>query len=115
MLKEQQSFSASGNILDVTANEKEKTVIVCVDNVREAGSTQEWRTSPATTLVEAYRAKPEGESLTWEPVTDSTISNINSSGTTDLEAIADAKKRKEANDSLYGLGNLRKKHMGEDD
>ncbi|KAK1145904.1 tRNA (guanine-N(7)-)-methyltransferase non-catalytic subunit trm82 [Aspergillus melleus] len=115
MLKEQQSFSASGNILDVTTNEKEKTVIVCVDNVREAGSTQEWRASPATTLVEAYRAKPEGESLTWEPVTNSTISNINSSGTTDLEAIADAKKRKEANDSLYGLGNLRKKHMGEDD
>lgn len=114
-LKEQQSVSASGNVLDMTSNEKEGTIIVSVDNVRETGSTQEWRASPAATLVEAYCVKPEGESVAWEPATDSAISNINSTGTSDFEAIADGKKRREVNDSLYGLGNLRKKYMGEDD
>ncbi|PLB45080.1 tRNA methyltransferase [Aspergillus steynii IBT 23096] len=113
-LKTQQSVRASGNILDVTSNGKE-TILVSVDNVREAGSTQEWRASSSETLVEAYHAKPEADSLVWEPATGSTTTQINSNGTSELEIITDAKKRKEMNDSLYGLGNLRKKNMGEDD
>lgn len=114
-LREQQSVDSSGNVLDVTSNEKEDTIVVSVDNVREAGSTQEWRASPAETLVEAYHARREADGLVWEPATGSAITEINSTGTSELEPITDVKKRKEVNDSLYGLGNLRKKNMGEDE
>ncbi|KAA8643506.1 hypothetical protein EYZ11_006602 [Aspergillus tanneri] len=114
-LKVQKPVSTSGNVLDVTSNAQESTIFVSVDNVREAGSTQEWRSSPTTTLIEAYRATPETDDLVWESVAESTVGTINASGTSEIPASIDAKQRKEMNDSLYGLGNMRKRYMGEDD
>ncbi|KAE8396688.1 guanine-N(7)--methyltransferase non-catalytic subunit trm82 [Aspergillus alliaceus] len=115
-LKAQNPIEMSGNVLDVTSIEKDSTIVVSVDSIREEGSTHEWRsnaTSPSN-LIETYRVKPGTENLEWEPVTDSLATNINSSGTSDVPADTDPKRRKELNDAFYSLGNLRKK-LGEDD
>ncbi|KAI9931622.1 WD repeat-containing protein 4 [Aspergillus wentii] len=115
-LKPQGSIQVSGNALDVTGVERNGTIMVSVDGVREAGSTQNWRASPASSqaLIESYRAKLSSEGLEWEPTNDPATSRINSEGTSELTAAAEDKKRNELNESLYALGNLRKKAGAED-
>lgn len=97
--------------------EKNGVVLVSVDGVREAGSTQAWRTNPASAqaLVEAFRAKPGAEGLQWEAVTEGMASSINSEGTSSVSTTLGEKQQKEMDESLYGLGNLRKRVPGEDD
>ncbi|KAE8147625.1 WD40-repeat-containing domain protein [Aspergillus avenaceus] len=112
-LKAQEPIETTGNVLDVTSTGKDNKIFVTVDSIREKNSTQEWRASPST-LIESFRVKSEVEALDWEAVTESPVTNINSSGTSDIVADADAKQRKDLNLSVYGLGNLRKK-LGEDD
>lgn len=106
----------SGNVLDVAIMEKDSTIIVSVDCIHEKGSTHEWRASPTSpsNLIESFRVKPGTENLEWEPVTESLVTNINMCGSSGILADANTKQRKEFDDSLYSLGNLRKKH-GEDD
>lgn len=81
-----------------------------MDCAREPGSTQEWRASPAAppTLLESFRVKAGSEAVEWEPVHEGTTT-INSEGTSDIPAAADGKQRKELNESLYSMANLRKK------
>lgn len=60
--------------------------------------------------------KPASEGpLDWERTSEAITAQINSEGTSDISADLDEKQKKELNDSLYSLGNLRKKNMGEDD
>ncbi|GMF68864.1 unnamed protein product [Aspergillus oryzae] len=115
-LKPQDPIEMSGNVLDVAIMEKDSTIVVSVDCIREKGSTHEWRASPTSpsNLIESFRVKPGTENLEWEPVTESLVTNINMGGSSGIPADADTKQRKELNDVLYSLGNLRKKH-GEDD
>lgn len=96
--------------------ETDGLILVSVDGVREAGSTQAWRTNPglAHTLVEAFRVKPGSDGLQWEPVTEGMASSINSQGTSSIETTGE-KQQKEMNEALYGLGNLRKQPFGGDD
>ncbi|EAW23262.1 putative tRNA methyltransferase [Aspergillus fischeri NRRL 181] len=116
-LKAQNSIQASGNVLDLTVPDEKSSIVVSVDAVREAGSTQEWRTpSSPSTLVEAFRLKPASEGLLdWEPTSAAITAQINSEGTSEISADLNEKQKKELNDSLYSLGNLRKKNFGEDD
>lgn len=109
-LKAQNPIHLSGNALDVTSLGTNGELVVSVDCVREAGSTQEWRTNPASlqTLLESFRAKAGPEVLEWEPVHESTAI-INSDGTSNITLPVDEKQRKELNESLYSMGNLRKK------
>lgn len=97
----------------MTSLEKDGIVIVSVDGVREAGSTDTWRTSPSgQALVEAFRVK-SGKNLQWESATDDTLaSTVNSQGTSDIPADIQQRQRNEMKDALYGLGNLRKKNTG---
>ncbi len=111
-------MKASGNILDVQVSEDTNAVVVSVDCIREPGSTQEWRPSPVSpiSLVEAFRMKQgSGSRLDWESISDAVINTINGAGTSPLSLSADGdRKQKSAlNNSLYTLGNLRKK-LGED-
>jgi tRNA (guanine-N(7)-)-methyltransferase subunit TRM82 len=115
-LKAQNSIQAAGNVLDLTVPAESSSIVVSVDAVREPGSTQEWRTtapSPST-LVEAFRLKPASEGLDWEPTSDAITAQINSEGTSEISADLEEKQKKELNDSLYSLGNLRKKNFEDD-
>lgn len=91
--------------------------MVSVDCVREAGSTHAWRANPTSSqsLLEAFRVKSGAQGLQWEPAAEEMTAAMNSEGTSDLPAGLQAKQQKEMNESLYGLGNLRKKATGEDD
>lgn len=96
--------------------ETEGTVLISVDCVREAGSTQTWRANPTSqTLLEAFRVKSAADGLQWEPATEEMTAAANSEGTSHIPADIQEKQRKEMNESLYGLENLRKKNTGEDD
>ena len=44
-LKEQGSIAVSGNVIDVTPIEKSSTIVIAVDDVHNAGSIQEWRST----------------------------------------------------------------------
>lgn len=110
-MKPQGFIQLSGNVLDVTSNEAKGAIFVSVDCVREVGSMQSWRTSSTSnqTVVESFIARLGQETLEWEPVKDSVTTNINSEGTSEIPASVDGKQQKELNESLYSLGNLRKK------
>lgn len=112
-LKAHNPIQLSGNVLDLTRNNE--TIVVSVDGVRKAGSTQEWRESPTSpqTLVEAFRVKAGSESLDWEPIHELTRA-INTQGTSDITTEAEGKQRKELNESTYSMANLRKR-QGEED
>lgn len=93
-------------------------MLVSIDCIREAGSTQEWRSSPVlpASLLEAFRLKQgSGSKLEWESISDAVINAINDAGTSSvsLSADGDQKQKTALNDSLYTLANLRKK-FGED-
>lgn len=115
-MKTQASIQLSGNVLDLTPVEKDNTILVSVDSIRQPDSTQEWRTSPSSpsTLIEAFHIKSGTDSLEWEPTAASVTDKINSTGTEEVPATTEEKQRKELNDSLYGLGHLRKR-KGEDE
>jgi tRNA (guanine-N(7)-)-methyltransferase subunit TRM82 len=115
-MKAQKPIELSGNVLDVASIEKDNMIVVSVDCIRQKGSTQEWRENPTSpsNLIESFRVKPGTESLEWEPVTETLAANINSSGSSDIPADTDTKRRKLLNGALYSLGNLRKK-PGQDD
>ncbi|KAL6232990.1 hypothetical protein BDW75DRAFT_8674 [Aspergillus navahoensis] len=101
-------IKTSGNILDAQVHRD--TVVVSVDCIRVPGSTQEWRSSPATpnTLLEAFQLKQSATE--WESVSDQLVSTINATGTTPV-ILADGAEEKEKtalNGVFYGLENLRK-------
>lgn len=85
-------------------------VVISVDSVRQAGSTQEWRTSPTSpqTLLESFCVKTGSEALEWEP-TQVLAATVNSQGTADITTAVEGKEQKELNESVYIMGNLRKK------
>lgn len=116
-LRPQGHIQVSGNVLSVASMEKESFVLISVDCVRDAGSTQAWRATPTPTqtLVEAFRVKSGTEGLHWERAAEDMTTAVNSEGTVDVPADVPEKQQNEMNGSLYGLGNLRKKAMGEDD
>ncbi|KAL5000791.1 hypothetical protein BDV10DRAFT_28436 [Aspergillus recurvatus] len=101
-------IKTSSNILDVQVHKD--TIVVSVDGIRTSGSTQEWRSSPATptTFIEAFQLKPS--KTEWESVSDQMVSTINATGTLPV-ILADGAEEKEKtalNGVFYGLENLRK-------
>ncbi|KAF7128211.1 hypothetical protein CNMCM5793_002753 [Aspergillus hiratsukae] len=112
-LKAQNPIQASGNVLDLTVPAEGSSIVVSIDAVRKANSTQEWRTTPPSpsTLIEAFRLKPASEGLNWEPTSEAITAQMNSEGTSEIPADLEDKQKKEFNDSLYSLGNLRKKNF----
>ena len=109
-LKAQSPIQLSGNVLDVTSIGTKGMIVISVDCVRQAESTQEWRTSPTSrqTLLESFRVKQGAEALEWETIQEP-AATVNSEGTADITTAAEGKAQKELNESVYIMGNLRKK------
>ncbi|PYI25898.1 putative tRNA methyltransferase [Aspergillus indologenus CBS 114.80] len=117
-LKPQTPLDLTGNVLAVTSIEKDNTLLISVDSVRTAGSTNEWRASPSapSTLIAAFRVQQSSEgSLGWEPTLQSATGAINAAGTVEIPATTEDKKRGELNDLLYAMSKLRKTPRGGDD
>lgn len=114
-LNAQVPIQLSGNALDLASMEATGDLVVSVDCVREPESTQQWKTTPASpqTLLESFHAKAGPATLEWNPVHEMTTT-VNSEGTSDLTAPAEGKQRQELDESLYSMGNLRKKTYEEE-
>ena len=100
----QDTLQLSGNVLELVGIDSRGSIIVAVDTLREPDSTCAWRSSSQPPL-ETFRLN----SGKWVPVEDSMVIKINSEGTSSLPTILDEKQKKELNDSMYNLGNLRKR------
>jgi len=83
-----------------------------VDTVREAGSTDTWNSSSGV-LLESFQINLGPDGLKYITTEDTMVANINSVGTSDLPTGLNEKQQKEFNDSLYNLGNMKKKHYEE--
>lgn len=111
-LKQQESIQLSGNILDVTGLDSHGAIIVSVDNVREPGSTETWKSSPSTPqiLLESFQATTKEGSLKWNPTTDDVfVTAINAAGTSPIPTDADDKQKKTLDGALYSMSVLRKR------
>ena len=82
-----------------------------IDCVCEAGSTQAWRAdaAPSQPLIELFRVRLGQDRLEWESAQDLVVKQINSEGTSEIPVDTDGQQRKGFNESLYSLGNLRKR------
>lgn len=101
----QDTLQLSGNVLELTGLGSKGSILVAVDTLRQSDSTSAWKSSSQPPL-EAFRLS----SGKWAPVEeDSMVIKINSEGTSNLPTTIEEKQQKELNDSMYNLGNLRKR------
>lgn len=114
-LKFQDVIQLGGNVLDVVGIESTGSIVVSVDNLREPGSTNTWRSSPgaSSSLLESLHINSSQDGLKFGPSEDALAVAINSTGTSELSATLDAKQKKELDDSLYSLANMKKKVFDE--
>jgi tRNA (guanine-N(7)-)-methyltransferase subunit TRM82 len=95
--------------------DKSGRVLVSVDNVHEPGSTGQRRDTPSSPqqLLVALTMSIGTNGLVWEALPCQAVDAINQTGTSDLGSFAsegDISKAVAAlSDSLYTVGNLRKK------
>ncbi|KAJ5448336.1 hypothetical protein N7445_003157 [Penicillium cf. griseofulvum] len=106
----QDTLQLSGNVLALTGIDSRGSILVAVDTLREANSTDAWKLSSQPPL-ETFRLS----SGKWAPVEDSMVIKINSEGTSSVSTTLEQKQQKELNDSMYNLGNLRKRDEPYDD
>jgi tRNA (guanine-N(7)-)-methyltransferase subunit TRM82 len=83
-----------------------------VDTVRESGSTDIWKSNSGA-LLESFQVSLGPAGLKCALSEDTMVVNINSVGTSNLPTGLNEKQQKEFNDSLYNLGNMKKKHYEE--
>ncbi|KAJ5274936.1 hypothetical protein N7497_005547 [Penicillium chrysogenum] len=100
----QHTLQLSGNVLELVGIDSRGTILVAVDTLRQSDSTSAWKSSSQPPL-ESFRLS----SGKWIPAEDSVVIKINSEGTSSLPATIEQKEQKELNDSMYNLGNLRKR------
>ncbi|KAJ5911828.1 tRNA (guanine-N(7)-)-methyltransferase non-catalytic subunit trm82 [Penicillium subrubescens] len=110
-LKSQGVIQLSGNVLDLTTLDSNGSIVVSVDAVRAPGSTDTWKESPASAqiLTECLQISITDGGLKWAVCEDSRTACINAGVTSGLSATLDAKQKKAIDDTLYNLGNLRKR------
>ncbi|KAL1970551.1 hypothetical protein VTN77DRAFT_4195 [Rasamsonia byssochlamydoides] len=119
-MRRQQSLQLPGNVLDVTHAGNSDTIVISVDGVHESGSTKAWKdnTTELQILVQAFRIKFQEENIAYEPAITPIVDNINRHGTEDILKSEDetsrAKEQKMLSESLYNIGNLRKRGQGDD-
>ncbi|KAJ5170169.1 uncharacterized protein N7500_002952 [Penicillium coprophilum] len=110
MITHQDTLQLSGNVLDVVGIDSRGSILVAVDTLREPNSTSAWKSSSQPPL-ETFRLS----SGKWTPAEDSVVTQINSEGTSSIPTTLEQKQQKELNDSMYSLGNLRKRDEPYDD
>jgi tRNA (guanine-N(7)-)-methyltransferase subunit TRM82 len=103
-INHQHTLQLSGNVLELVGIDSRGSIFVAVDTLRQSDSTSAWKSSSQPPL-ESFRLS----SGKWIPAEDSMVIKINSEGTSSLPATIEQKKQKELNDSMYNLGNLRKR------
>ncbi|OQE39063.1 hypothetical protein PENCOP_c007G02663 [Penicillium coprophilum] len=106
----QDTLQLSGNVLDVVGIDPRGSILVAVDTLREPNSTSAWKSSSQPPL-ETFRLS----SGKWTPAEDPMVTKINSEGTSSIPTTLEQKQQKELNDSMYSLGNLRKRDEPYDD
>lgn len=100
----QDTLQLSGNVLELIGLDSRGSILVAVDTLRESDSTSAWKSSSQPPL-ETFRLG----SGKWAHVEDSMVAKINSEGTSSLPTTIEEKQQKELNESMYSLGNLRKR------
>lgn len=100
----QHTLQLSGNVLELVGIDSRGSILVAVDTLRQSDSTSAWKSSSQPPL-ESFRLS----SGKWIPVEDSMVIKINSEGTSSLPTTIEQKEQKELSDSMYNLGNLRKR------
>ncbi|OQE14762.1 hypothetical protein PENFLA_c035G01986 [Penicillium flavigenum] len=98
------TLQLSGNVLELVGIDSRGSILVAVDTLRQSDSTSAWKSSSQPPL-ESFRLS----SGKWIPADDSMVIKINSEGTSSLPTAIEQKEQKELNDSMYNLGNLRKR------
>ncbi|KAJ5654611.1 hypothetical protein N7490_001614 [Penicillium lividum] len=106
-LRAQDTIQLSGNVLGLVGIDQ-GSIVVSVDTVREAGSTETWKSSSGV-LLESFQINLGPDGLKCVPVEHPMVTTINAVGTSDLPAVLSEKQQKELNDSLYNLGNMKKR------
>ena len=105
----------SGNVLNVTAVGDSGTIVVSVDGLHEDGCTKTWRDGLPSrqTFLQLFDARGQQNTVILEPLSNSAIDNINRGGTADcFESTGEdssVQLRKSISESLYNIGNLRKR------
>lgn len=114
-MKFQSLISLSGNVLALTIMEPEGEILVSVDGVREIGSAHAWRTGSSSpqVLLECWKLKSGEDNLEWVDDHNLLTTTINVQGTEEVLA-TEHRQRKELDNVLYGLGNLRKRNSAGD-
>ncbi|KAJ5630031.1 tRNA (guanine-N(7)-)-methyltransferase non-catalytic subunit trm82 [Penicillium herquei] len=107
-LQVQDTIQLSGNVLDVVGVSSSGSVFVSVDAVREAGSTDSWKSSSGA-LLESFKISVGADGIKLSATENPVATNINVVGTSHLPADLNEKQKKELNTSLYNLENLKKR------
>lgn len=84
------------------------SIVASVDSVREAGSTDSWKPSSGA-LLESFQLQLSDNGVKASLIENPVVTNVNLAGTTDIPADINEKQKKELNDSLYNLENMKKK------
>lgn len=114
-LRYQDTIQLSGNILDLAGVDSRGSIVVSVDNIRESGSTEAWKTSlrAPQILLESFQVNTDQGSLKWNQTEDALVASINSAGTSAISTDVDGKQKKALDGVLYSLGVLRKRTFEE--
>lgn len=114
-LKHQDTIQLSGNILDLASLDSRGSIVISVDNIRESGSTEAWKSSleGPQTLLEYYQVTTDQGSLKWNTAEDPLVAKINAAGTSAIATDVDDKQKKVLDGVLYSGGVLRKKQFVE--
>ncbi|KAJ5483903.1 tRNA (guanine-N(7)-)-methyltransferase non-catalytic subunit trm82 [Penicillium diatomitis] len=110
-LKLHSHLQLSGNVLDLVTSGPNGSLIASIDAVREQGTGGSWRTSAVSpqTLAERIQLELSSDVLSISAGQDSITESLNAAGTSNIPATLDAKQRKALDDTVYNLGNLRKR------
>jgi tRNA (guanine-N(7)-)-methyltransferase subunit TRM82 len=108
-IAQQDTLQLSGNAIDLTSIDSKGSILVSVDTLRQSESTSAWKSSSGP-LLETFRFN----SGKWAPVEDSMVLKINSEGTESLPASLEEKQKKELNETIYSVRNLRKRGEGDE-
>jgi tRNA (guanine-N(7)-)-methyltransferase subunit TRM82 len=114
-MKPQPSILLSGNVLDVTSIADGNVIIISIDGLHEPGSTKTWKDNQISPQVflQILTANTQQGHLAWEAVCNSAVDAINFAGTYNIFKSADGassvRVQKAVTDSLYNIGNLRKR------
>lgn len=111
--------NVSGNVLDITSLDEQGNIAVSVDNVHEPDSVKSQRNkafSSQQKLLHTLTMVIDSGELRWDERPNSAFDAINQRGTFDLVVSDDVKEAQQQaqklRDSLYSVGNLRKRVSG---